>query len=93
MRTLLLIAVLPFTFSSQAQPSAATHNYEFANGNCFDEKTFVRRTFYSVGGKLTSKRPARVDRVFDLTGRLSVRRTITISTGPATSALRVNERL
>ena len=93
MKTVLALAVLLFTVSSQAQPPATTHNYEFANGNWFDGKTFVRRTFYSVGGKLTSKRPARVDRVFDLTGRLSVRRTITISTGPATSALRVNERL
>jgi Amidohydrolase family len=65
MRKALALAVLLATFSAHAQV-AATHNYEFANGNWFDGQKFVRRTFYSVAGKLTSKRPMRVDRVFDL---------------------------
>lgn len=72
MKTLLLIAVIFATLSSQAQLPAATHNYEFANGNWFDGQKFVRRTFYTVGNRLTSKRPARVDRVFDLSGKYVV---------------------
>ena len=72
MKTVLVLAVLLVTLLSQAQPPAATHNYEFANGNWFDGKTFVRRTVYSVAGRLTSKRPARVDRVFDLSGKYVV---------------------
>ena len=72
---LLLALLLTFvlaTFSAHAQLPTTTHNYEFANGNWFDGAKFVRRTFYSVAGKLTSKRPAHVDRVFDLTGKYVV---------------------
>lgn len=72
MRKALVLAVLFATFSAHAQVSTATHNYEFANGNWFDGQKFVRRTFYSVTGRLTSKRPARVDRVFDLSGKFVV---------------------
>lgn len=68
----LLLALVLATFSAHAQVATTTHNYEFANGNWFDGAKFVRRTFYSVAGKLTSKRPARVDRVFDLTGKYVV---------------------
>src|SRR6185503_677574 len=52
--------------------TAAGHNYEFANGNWFDGRKFVRRTFYSVAGVLSSKRPARVDRTFDFSGKYVV---------------------
>lgn len=69
MRKALVLALLLATFSAHAQ---TTHNYEFANGNWFDGQKFVRRTFYSVAGKLTSKRPARVDRVFDLKNKYVV---------------------
>ncbi len=34
-------------------------HYEFANGRWFDGQKFVVKKFYSVGGVLTSKRPAR----------------------------------
>ena len=71
MRKALLIATLLVTFSAQAQVSTS-HNYEFTNGNWFDGQKFVRRTFYSVAGVLSSKRPAHVDRVFDLSGRYVV---------------------
>lgn len=71
MRKALVLVLLLATFSAHAQV-ATTHNYQFANGNWFDGQKFVRRTFYSVAGKLTSKRPARVDRVFDLTGKFVV---------------------
>lgn len=71
MRRAIVVALLLFSFSSQAQVSP-THNYEFANGNWFDGEKFVRRTFYSVGGVLTNRRPAQVDRVFDLTNKYVV---------------------
>ena len=67
-----LLVVLLTALLAQAQVSNASHNYEFANGEWFDGQKFVRRTFYSAGGRLTSKRPARVDRVFDLTGKYVV---------------------
>lgn len=73
MRKALVLAVLFATFTAHAQiQTTAPHNYEFANGNWFDGQKFVRRTFYSVAGRLTSKRPARVDRVFDLSGKYVV---------------------
>lgn len=73
MRKALVLAVLLATFSTQAQVrSTATHNYEFANGNWFDGQKFVRRTFYAAAGRLTSKRPERIDRVFDLSGKYVV---------------------
>lgn len=72
MRKALAVVTLLVTFSAHAQVPAAGHNYEFANGNWFNGQKFVRRTFYSVGGTLTSKRPARVDRVFDLSGKYVV---------------------
>ena len=71
MRRAIVVALLLFSFSSQAQVSP-THNYEFANGNWFDGEKFVRRTFYCVGGVLTNRRPAQVDRVFDLTNKYVV---------------------
>ena len=77
MRKALVLAVLLATFSAHAQfqtkvSQTANHNYEFANGNWFDGQKFVRRTFYTAGNRLTSKRPPRVDRVFDLTGKYVV---------------------
>jgi len=68
MRTLIVL-LLAFAITATAQTS---HNYEFANGNWFDGQKFVPRTFYSVAGVLTSQRPARVDRVFDLSGKYIV---------------------
>jgi hypothetical protein len=73
MRKALVLAVLLAIFSVQAQVSTPpTHSYEFANGSWFDGQKFVQRTFYTVGNRLTSKRPARVDRVFDLSGKYVV---------------------
>ncbi|HEX5833311.1 MAG TPA: amidohydrolase family protein [Pyrinomonadaceae bacterium] len=67
------LAVLLATFSAHAQvQTSVSHNYEFTNGNWFDGQKFVRRTFYTVGNRLTTKRPARIDRVFDLSGKYVV---------------------
>ena len=69
-----LLAAFAVQFPSQllAQTPTAGHNYEFANGNWFDGQKFLPRTFYSVDGVLRSKRPARIDRVFDLSGKYVV---------------------
>ncbi len=72
MRKALVVITLLVTFSAHAQVPTTSRNYEFANGNWFDGQKFARRTFYSVAGRLTSKRPARVDRVFDLSGKYVV---------------------
>lgn len=74
MRRLALALVLGVTFLSvQGQNSTAPPpNYEFTNGNWFDGQKFLLRKFYSVGGVLTSRKPARVDQVVDLTGKFIV---------------------
>jgi hypothetical protein len=72
MRKAVVLAVLLASFSAQAQVPTSSHNYEFANGNWFDGQKFVRRTFYSVGGLLSRKRPGHVDRAFDLSGKYVV---------------------
>src|SRR5688572_13969628 len=42
--------------------------YEFRNGKWFDGRTFREKIFYSVAGKLTTKRPSRIDETIDLNG-------------------------
>jgi imidazolonepropionase-like amidohydrolase len=42
--------------------------YAFVNGNWFNGKNFKRKTFYSVNGVLTEKRPAKIDETIDLSG-------------------------
>lgn len=71
---LALIWLAP-AFLTQAQVAdvaAERRHYEFANGQWFDGRKFVRRKFYTVGGRLTSRRPARVDSVIDLSGKYVV---------------------
>src|SRR5687768_284362 len=46
--------------------------YEFTNGQWFDGQKFVVKKFYTVGGKLTSRKPLRVDSVIDLSGKYVV---------------------
>jgi hypothetical protein len=72
MRKAIVLALLLASFSAQAQVSTTHHNYEFASGNWFDGQKFVRLTFYSAGRTLTKKRPAQVDRVFDLSNKYVV---------------------
>src|SRR5438876_5116624 len=45
-----------------------SNNYEFLNGKWFDDQGFRDKTFYSVGGMLTGKKP-RQFRSVDLSGR------------------------
>jgi len=72
MKKALLLVTLCATLSAYAQVPTTTHNYQFTNGNWFDGQKFVPRTFYSVAGVLSTKRPARIDRVFDLKGNYVV---------------------
>lgn len=41
-------------------------NYEFTNGNWFDGKRFEKKTFYSVNGVFSSKKPKQIDETIDL---------------------------
>jgi len=43
--------------------------YAFINGQWFDGQRFRSKSFYSVNGVLTSKKPIRVDSVIDLGGK------------------------
>jgi hypothetical protein len=70
----LALLVLPFLWvrGQLVDNVRAGRNYEFANGRWFDGQKFVHGKFYTVGGLLTAKRPARIDAVFDLTGKYVV---------------------
>lgn len=50
----------------------ASRGYEYVNGRWFDGRKFKDKKFYSDGGVLTARKPARVERVFDLTGKYVV---------------------
>ena len=72
MKTVVVLIILLAALCTTAQVPTPLHTYEFANGNWFDGQKFVRKTFYSAGNRLTSKRPPSVERVFDLTGKFVV---------------------
>ena len=63
-------ALVGLTLEAKAaglQPSAKA--YEFVNGQWFDGQKFQVKKFYSVGRVLTTRKPASVERVFDLAGK------------------------
>lgn len=62
--------LLPKLGTTGPQPPSKT--YEFINGQWFDGQRFRNKTFYSVNGLLTSRKPVRVDSVIDLTGKYVV---------------------
>ncbi|MCI0487128.1 MAG: amidohydrolase family protein [Blastocatellia bacterium] len=76
MRKLIVIAaMLLWCLPVQQQvtgESVEQQNYEFINGRWFDGQSFAVRKFYTAGGLLTSKKPDRVDRVIDLSGKYIV---------------------
>lgn len=51
---------------TEAQANVPSRALEFINGQWFDGAAFHRRHFYSVDGKLTSKRPPRIEEAIDL---------------------------
>lgn len=60
-----------------ALAQGGTPVYEFKNGNWYNGNGFAEATWYSVGGKLTKKKPAKVDEVIDLAGRWLCRHSAT----------------
>ena len=66
--TLLLAGFIP----GQSPDAVKGGTYEFTNGRWFDGRGFTPGRFYSSGGILSSRRPARVDTVIDLKGRYVV---------------------
>ena len=48
--------------------SASARNVALVNGQWFNGRSFDRRTFYSVNGRFTEMKPARVDTTLDLAG-------------------------
>jgi glyoxylase-like metal-dependent hydrolase (beta-lactamase superfamily II) len=51
---------------------AGRRAYEYRNGRWFDGRGFTPAVWYAVDGRLTGRRPARVDSVVDLGGRFIV---------------------
>jgi Amidohydrolase family len=54
------------------QLSSSSKAYEFRGGRWFDGQKFVNRKFYSSGGRLTLRKPARVDSVIELADKYVV---------------------
>ena len=52
--------------------NASAQSYELANGRWFNGKSFVARKLYVTDGRFTTRRPARVDSIVDLSGRFIV---------------------
>ena len=63
----LIISLTPLSWGPQNNSSAtqvpklATRTYALTNGQWFNGKTFERKTFYSVNGVLTTKKPSKVE--------------------------------
>lgn len=68
--TAALVVLRPCLAAVGQEPSSKV--YEFVNGQWFDGRQFKKRKFYTSGGVLTSRKPARVDSVIDLTGKYVV---------------------
>ena len=68
--TVLALVSLCVPALGAAQGSTAPNpgNVALVNGQWFDGTSFHPRTVYSVGGRFTSNRPARVDTTLDLAG-------------------------
>lgn len=63
-----LIFLFAFTLQSFAQVknSETDKSYQFTNGRWFDGKNFKRKTFYSVGGFFSNRKPKQIDETIDL---------------------------
>ena len=65
-----LLLGLPASSAQRTEPAAARapENLALINGQWFNGSGFEPRTVYSVDGRFTSARPARLDRTLDLAG-------------------------
>ena len=62
-----LIFFRVFDFSTNAQTALPKiETYQFTNGSWFDGKTFKGKTFYSVNGIFSNKKPKQIDKTIDL---------------------------
>jgi imidazolonepropionase-like amidohydrolase len=67
MNLLLICGSFIFTSTTLAQGiTPQNKTYHFINGQWFDGKNFRKQEFYSVDGKFTKKKPAKIDEVVDL---------------------------
>lgn len=66
-----MLLALPLAAQQPAQPVSPLRKPVLAltGGQWFDGSGFVRADWYSVDGRLTAKRPARIDASIDLSGR------------------------
>lgn len=60
------VALFIFALNLFAFAQTESRVYEFTNGNWYDGKGFKKRTFYSVNGILTGKKPKQIDETVDL---------------------------
>lgn len=64
---IIIFCLVAFRSEVKAQDNSARQkSFKFTNGQWFDGKIFRRKTFYSVEGIFTSKRPAKIDETIDL---------------------------
>ena len=61
---LFLLLSWNISFSQSQKPKSKT--YEFKNGSWYNGKEFVKKTWYSINGNLSSTRPLKIDSVIDL---------------------------
>jgi hypothetical protein len=66
--SILLTLPAPGELAEIKPQAAAPQNFALENGQWFNGKSFEARTVYSVNGRFTAKKPARVDRTLDLAG-------------------------
>lgn len=62
--SILLFVLTYFYVQSNGQNTAKT--YQFNNGKWFDGKSFKTKTFYSINGIFSNKKPLKIDEVIDL---------------------------
>ena len=63
-----LMVALPIMTQAPLLTRSVPPNTELLNGNWFNGKSFEKRTLYSVDGRFTTRKPARIVRTLDLGG-------------------------
>jgi len=63
---ILLLLLLSWNISFPQSQRSKSKTYQFKNGSWYNGKQFVKATWYSINGKLSSTRPAKIDSVIDL---------------------------
>jgi imidazolonepropionase-like amidohydrolase len=66
--TLLVLFMTPLVFAQAGPQTRTPGNIALINGQWFDGSSFERRQVYSVDGRFTFSKPARIDQTLDLNG-------------------------